>query len=335
MPEHLPLCASVEDLLPGPCRLCAWWQTAGIARVSPATAAAVRRRWTSSLEDDWGYPGLIRLAQVGTADSSRWVVHYAPAASLPRLRDLLFAQMPSDAVVLFCLRGDGLADPLAARQMAAQLLHMALKQLKQQRCREVYALGCPDGGAPQEERCEFFSRAFLLPRPLLKAISADAPVVLLVDEVDRADEEFEAFLLEVLSDYQVSIPELGTLRAKRPPRVILTSNDSRDLSDALRRRCLYLYVDYPSPEEELRIVESRIPGLSTELGERLVRFAQSVRKADLRKQPGVSEVLDWALALVVVGAGSLSAPVLRRTLGALLKNREDLEQVLADLSRYR
>jgi MoxR-like ATPase len=181
----------------------------------------------------------------------------------------------------------------------------------------------------------FFSRAFLLPRPLLKAISASGPVVLLIDEVDRADEEFEAFLLEVLSDYQVSIPELGTLRATRPPRVILTSNDSRDLSDALRRRCLYLYVDYPSPDEELRILEGRVPGLAAELAGQIVRFAQAVRKAELRKQPGVSEVLDWALALVTVGADALSTAALRRTLGALLKNREDLEQVLAELSRYR
>ena len=181
----------------------------------------------------------------------------------------------------------------------------------------------------------FFSREFLLPRPLLKAITAEGPVVLLIDEVDRADEEFEAFLLEVLSDHQVSIPELGTVRAARPPRVILTSNDSRDLSDALRRRCLYLFVDYPTPEEELRILESRVPGIAESLAARVVGFAQSVRKADVRKQPGIAEVVDWALALVVVGADSLTASVLRRTLGALLKNRDDIERVLADLSRFR
>ena len=181
----------------------------------------------------------------------------------------------------------------------------------------------------------FFSRDFLLARPLLRAILADGPVVLLVDEVDRADEEFEAFLLEVLSDYQVSIPELGTIRAARPPRVILTSNDSRDLSDALRRRCLYLYVDYPSFDDELRIVESRVPGASRVLAERIVRFAQSLRKAELRKQPGIAEVIDWALALVTVGAEALTPETLRRTLGALVKNREDLERVLADLPKLR
>jgi MoxR-like ATPase len=182
---------------------------------------------------------------------------------------------------------------------------------------------------------EFFSRHFLLPRPLLKAITADRPPVLLIDEIDRADAEFEAFLLEILSDYQVSIPELGTLRARHPPRVILTSNDTRDLSDALRRRCLYLYVDYPGFEDELRIVERRVPGVAAALSERLVRFAQKLRKADLRKAPGIAEVVDWALALVAVGAESLSAPVLRRTLGALLKNRDDVERVLADLSQFK
>jgi MoxR-like ATPase len=185
------------------------------------------------------------------------------------------------------------------------------------------------------EADEFFSRDFLLPRPLLAAITSDKPVVLLVDEVDRSDEEFEAFLLEVLSDYQVSIPELGTIRAKHRPRVVLTSNDTRELSDALRRRCLYLYVDYPSFEDEIRIVESRVPGLSVSLTERLVRFAQSLRKADLKKAPAIAEVVDWALALVAVGADGLSASVLRRTLGVLLKNREDVERVLADPSRFR
>jgi MoxR-like ATPase len=153
--------------------------------------------------------------------------------------------------------------------------------------------------------------------------------------VDRADEEFEAFLLEVLSDNQVSIPELGTLRAERPPRALLTSNDTRELSEALRRRCLYLYIDYPSLEDELRIVERRVPGLSKELVERLVRFAQAVRRGEIRKVPGIAEVVDWALALTAVGADSLSTPVLRKTLGVLLKSREDLEAVLSDLGRYR
>jgi MoxR-like ATPase len=187
----------------------------------------------------------------------------------------------------------------------------------------------------RDEADGFFSRDFLLPRPLLQAILAKGPVVLLVDEVDRSDEEFEAFLLEILSDHQVSIPELGTIRAARPPRVVLTSNDTRELSDALRRRCLYLHVDYPSFEDEIRIVESRVPGLSVSLVERVVRFAQSLRKADLEKAPGIAEVVDWALALVAVGADSMSAATLRKTLGVLLKNRQDVERVLADPGRFR
>ncbi|HXV77391.1 MAG TPA: MoxR family ATPase [Candidatus Polarisedimenticolaceae bacterium] len=181
----------------------------------------------------------------------------------------------------------------------------------------------------------FFSREFLLERPLLAAIASPDPVVLLIDEIDRADEEFEAFLLEVLSDYQISIPELGTIRARRPPRVILTSNDSRDLADALRRRCLYLYVDYPGHDDELRIIERRAPALGQTLAQNAVRFAQSLRKAELRKQPGVAEVIDWALALVALGARDLSPRILRETLGALLKNRDDLERVLSEVGRTR
>jgi MoxR-like ATPase len=181
----------------------------------------------------------------------------------------------------------------------------------------------------------FFSRDFLLARPLLQAIDSPQPVTLLLDEVDRSDEEFEAFLLEVLSDWQISIPELGTVRARHRPRVVLTSNDTRELSDALRRRCLYLYIDFPSAEDERRILEARVPELGPALSERVVRFAQALRKAELRKAPGIAEVVDWALALVAVSADSLSAPVLRRTLGALLKNREDVERVIADPSRFR
>jgi len=181
----------------------------------------------------------------------------------------------------------------------------------------------------------FFSRDFLLARPLLQAIDSPQPVTLLLDEVDRSDEEFEAFLLEVLSDWQISIPELGTVRARHRPRVVLTSNDTRELSDALRRRCLYLYIDFPSAEDERRILEARVPELGPALSERVVRFAQALRKAELRKAPGIAEVVDWALALVAVSADSLSAPVLRRTLGALLKNREDVDRVIADPSRFR
>jgi len=182
---------------------------------------------------------------------------------------------------------------------------------------------------------EFFSRDFLLARPLLAAITARGPSVLLIDEVDRSDEEFEAFLLEVLADYQVSIPELGTIAATTVPRVVLTSNDTRELSDALRRRCLYLYIDFPGFDEEVRIVQQRVPGLDQELVRRLVKFVEALRKSDLRRSPGIAEVVDWAQALVAVGATGLDAEALRRTLGALLKNREDLERVLSNPGRFK
>jgi len=190
-------------------------------------------------------------------------------------------------------------------------------------------------GVLREEADRFFSRDFLLARPILQAITSERPVVLLVDEVDRADEPFEAFLLEVLSDFQVSVPELGTIRAEHPPRVVLTSNDTRELSDALRRRCLYLYVEYPDAERELRIVERRVPGVGAELARRLVAFVQRARKAGLRKPPGISETVDWAAALASLGAETLDLPVLRKSLGALLKHRDYLRQVLADPSKFR
>ena len=241
----------------------------------------------------------------------------------------------AELIRLQCYEGLDEAKALYEWSYAKQMLYA---QLLREKTGEIVS-GATDLAsairALEGQADQFFSREFLLPRPLLAAITSPQPVVLLIDEVDRADEEFEAFLLEVLSEGQVSIPELGTLRAERPPRVILTSNDSRDLSDALRRRCLYLYVDYPGPDEELAIVESRVPGISATLAQQLVRFTQSLRKSSLRKQPGIAETVDWALALIAVGADGLSTSALRRTLGALLKNREDLERVLADLSRHR
>jgi len=181
----------------------------------------------------------------------------------------------------------------------------------------------------------FFSRDFLLPRPLLRAVLSDAPVVLLVDEVDRSDEEFEAFLLELLSDRQVTVPELGTISARHAMRAILTSNDTRELSDALRRRCLYVHIDYPTPDDERAILRERVPGLDEAVAERIVRFVASLRRADLRKTPGTAEVIDWATALLAVGADGLSTADIRRTLGVLLKNRDDIDRVSADIARHR
>jgi len=179
----------------------------------------------------------------------------------------------------------------------------------------------------------FFSKRFLLPRPLLSAILAEEPVALLIDEIDRADAEFEAFLLEVLSDFQVSVPELGTLVAKHQPLVLLTSNNTRELSEALKRRCIYIYIDYPTSEAELRIVRLRVPELGPSLAKQAVELVQRLRRLDLNKQPSVSETLDWARALVLLNAKSIDPQTLDSTLSILLKHEADLQRARRGLNR--
>ena len=168
-----------------------------------------------------------------------------------------------------------------------------------------------------------FGPKFLLARPLLRALTSDEPVVLLIDEVDRADPEFEAFLLEILAEGQATIPEIGTIKAKHPPLVLLTTNATRDMTDALRRRCLHAFLDYPPPSRELAILELRIPGIGKALAEQLVAFVADVRKLELRKTPSIAETIDWARALVTLGASALGAEMANATLGALLKHDED------------
>jgi len=179
--------------------------------------------------------------------------------------------------------------------------------------------------AAQEDA--FFSERFIQPRPLLQAISAEHPVVLLIDEVDKSDPEFEAFLLEVLSDFQVSIPELGTRRARQIPSVFLTSNDSRDMSDALKRRCLHLYIDYPDRDLELEIVRLKLPRIADRLVVQLVDAIRRIRLLDLKKKPAISETLDWAQALLALQVEELSAEVLRETLNVVCKYRSDVQLV--------
>lgn len=179
----------------------------------------------------------------------------------------------------------------------------------------------------------FFSDRFLLPRPLLKAITSDQPVTLLIDEIDRADAEFEAFLLEILSDFQVSVPELGTIKAKHQPVVLLTSNNTRELSEALKRRCLYIHIDYPSFESELQIVNLKVPGLPPKLASQAVELVQRLRGMDLKKHPSVSETIDWARALVELNARHLDRPTLDTTLSVLLKYESDLNKARRAISR--
>jgi MoxR-like ATPase len=176
-----------------------------------------------------------------------------------------------------------------------------------------------------------FGPDFLLTRPLLEAISSEEPTVLLVDEIDKVDFEFEALLLEVLSDFQVTIPELGTVAALRRPYVVLTSNNTRELSEALKRRCLYLHMDYPDVQRERDIVVARVPGVSESLAEQLVRIVRSLRQLDLRKPPAISETLDWAQSLLELGYDRVDEEVARATLSVLLKHRSDLTKAMSHL----
>lgn len=177
----------------------------------------------------------------------------------------------------------------------------------------------------------FFSRRFLLPRPVLQALLSEVPAVLLIDEIDKADPEFEAFLLEVLADNAVTIPELGTLRARHVPRVVLTSNNARELSDALKRRCLHLYIDFPSRERELAIVRQRVPEATAELARAVVAAVGTLRRLELKKPPSISETLDWIRALTLLNADTLSIELVRSTLNLVLKHEPDVLRAKAQL----
>ena len=200
------------------------------------------------------------------------------------------------------------------------------------------------GGAPSlteaadrlaQEEDVFFSMRFLLQRPLLQAILSDQPSVLLIDEIDRADAEFEAFLLEILSDFQVSVPELGTLEAKHRPLVILTSNNTRELSEALKRRCLYLFIDYPTVAQELSVVRLKVPELSPSLARQAVDLVHQLRKMELRKSPSISETLDWAKALLTLNAKALDEETLDNTMTVLLKHESDIRKARRRLQSSR
>jgi MoxR-like ATPase len=200
--------------------------------------------------------------------------------------------------------------------------------------RQLLAIQARQGKDAAEIEEQIFAETYLLERPLLAAIRREKPPVLLIDEVDRADEEFEAFLLELLSDFQVSIPELGTIKAVSIPHVVLTSNGTRELSDALRRRCLYHYVDYPDVEREARIITARIPGVGASLSLQIARMVESIRKEELRKVPGVAETLDWATALIGLEIADLHdrPEIVQQTLMCLLKTREDRARMTREVT---
>jgi MoxR-like ATPase len=235
---------------------------------------------------------------------------------------VLARMLETDLIRLQCYEGLDASTALYEWNYPKQLLHIRLQER--------------DAKPVAEAEAQIFGEPFLLKRPLLQAIAHQgrAPV-LLVDEIDRSDEEFEAFLLEVLSDFQITVPELGTIRAPARPHVILTSNRSRDLSDALRRRCLYLWIDYPPFEKELAIVRRKVPGAGDELAAQIVGLVQQLRRAKLAKLPGVSETLDWADALVALHASRLQPQLVEETLGCLVKDEADLRKVRAEIEAGR
>jgi MoxR-like ATPase len=229
-------------------------------------------------------------------------------------------------VRLQCYEGLDESKALYEWEYAKQMLYtQLLRDTLQEVLKEAESLTEAAERLSQEEDV-FFSERFLLPRPLLTAITSSEPVVLLIDEIDRADVEFEAFLLEILSDFQVSIPEIGTLTATHQPMVLLTSNNTRDLSEALKRRCLYLFINYPSLQAELEIVRLKVPELNEQLARQAVEVVQQLRQMDLRKVPSVSETLDWARALVTLNASSIDEKTLRNTLTVLLKYEADVKR---------
>jgi len=225
----------------------------------------------------------------------------------------------ANLIRLQCYEGLDAAQALYEWNYPKQLLHIKLEESTTHSLREKEAT--------------IFSEPFLIRRPLLQAISQDGkPPVLLIDEVDRADEEFEAFLLEVLSEFQVTIPEIGTLKATHPPYVILTSNRVRELSDALRRRCLYLWVDFPGFDKEVRIVMRKVPGINEALARQISRFMESLRSIRLAKVPGVAETLDWAQALASLHADHIDEELVLETLGCVLKDADDVKRFKRELT---
>ena len=227
---------------------------------------------------------------------------------------VMAAVLGAELIRLQCYEGLDVHTALYEWDYPRQLLHLRLLE--------------PEGTSAAEREQAIFSREFLLERPLLRALThSDGPVVLLIDEIDRADDGFEAFLLEVLSDFQVTIPELGTIRAAERPHVVLTSNRTREIGDALRRRCLYLFIEHPSLEKEVRIIKSRVPRASERLAVQVAAFVQALRTRDLVKMPGASESIDWAEALVALHRDHLDVETVNATLGAILKDRRDIREL--------
>ncbi len=256
-----------------------------------------------------------------------------PGVGKTELAKAAAAILEQPLIRLQCYEGVDEAKALYEWKYGKQLLYTQI--LKQQIDQVV---GNSDGLAASMERLHamddiFFSERFVEPRPLLKALQQPQGAVLLIDEIDKSDEEFEALLLEILSDYQVSIPEIGTVAAQQIPVVILTSNQTRELSDALRRRCLHLYIPFPGMHQEISILRSRIPDISERLAQQMAAFVERLRQLELGKQPAISETIDWGRALLLLHADSLDNTTVLSTLNVLLKHKADVDGVAAQLSQ--
>jgi MoxR-like ATPase len=280
-------------------------------------------------------------------------------ASVPEVHERLSAAayLPSDSIATTCYLADALDKPVLVEGPAGVGKTELAVAMARATGAELIRLQCYEGvdearalyewnhakqllritaereteGGWDALRHNIFSEEFLLPRPLLQAIRSEAPVVLLVDELDKADVEVEGLLLELLSDFQVTVPELGTVTARHTPFVVLTSNATRELSEALRRRCLFLHLDYPDPALEQRILTLRVPGLDEVLAESVVRLVNRLRDLRLRKAPSVSETVDWGRTLLALGVGDLDVSVIRDNLGVLLKHQDDITRAIAAL----
>jgi len=228
--------------------------------------------------------------------------------------------LDTELIRLQCYEGLDATSALYEWNYQRQLLHIKLDENSQR--------------SLAEREADIFSEDFLLKRPLLQAITRRQPPVLLIDELDRADEEFESFLLEVLSDWQITIPEIGTIRADEPPHVVLTSNSTRELSDAVRRRCFYLWIDYPPFDKEVAIVRNKVEGIDAQLAEQICRFMELIRLQKLEKMPGAAETLDWSKALVALHQHHLDPEVVADTLGIVFKDRHDVAQVKESLAEF-
>ena len=235
-----------------------------------------------------------------------------PGVGKTVLAKTLAEQLGTNLIRLQCYEGLDVSTTIYEWNYQKQLLHIKLFEQEQDK---------------KALESQIFGMDYVLQRPLLQSISADKPVVLLIDEIDRADEEFEAYLLELLSDFQISIPELGTIKATSKPLVILTSNRTRELSDALRRRCLYHWVDFPSKTKEIDIIAKKLPNIDEELATQVVTFIHNLRKSSLHKPPGIAESLDWAKTLLLMNQKNITDQIVKTTIGCVLKHKDDVEFV--------